>query len=236
MDAKQASTVSETHESVLKEMKERADYVYDNQSWPESSPTIDPDNDVYDWIGRLRKTHHEELVAAKSAAKAEGMNLLNTAAGGTLKALVDGNARMADVLAKLREKLEEWVVIDGFNYGDYSYCCDLVDAALSTPSNNGAVVEVKSGDIPEVAVVDENGHVKLEGYYFEYPAWQQYPVCNDGGTFDHIPETVRCLVHYVPGDWGLPNHPTISKITPPHKIVFKPNQNKQNEQNKENGK
>ena len=72
-----------------------------------------------------------------------------------------------------------------------------------------------TSDIPRARVVDESGKTRCEGYYFEMPERQAYPI-NDGEP-EKIP-TVRCVVVCEPGDWGLRNSARILRVTPPHRI------------------
>ena len=74
---------------------------------------------------------------------------------------------------------------------------------------------MKLSDIPKVRVVDEKGKTCYEGYYFEMPERQGYPI-NDGKP-EKIP-IAQCVVVCMPGDWGLPNTARLIRVTSPHKI------------------
>lgn len=70
-------------------------------------------------------------------------------------------------------------------------------------------------DIPKVRVYDGAGKTYSEGYYFEMPSYMGTVIF--GGELPKIPLS-RCLVHYYQGDWNLPNHPTLTRVTPPHRF------------------
>ena len=74
-----------------------------------------------------------------------------------------------------------------------------------------------TADIPRVRIIEPNGHVYAEGFYFEMPESAPYPMVRPGEKPDPIP-TLHCVVTYNPGDWGMANTPRIIIVTPPHRI------------------
>lgn len=72
-------------------------------------------------------------------------------------------------------------------------------------------------NIPMVKVIDENGKVEREGFYFCYPAWTPYPIRSGGETKVNM---IEGIVTYDNGDWGLGTTPRFFEVTPPHKIVL----------------
>lgn len=44
--------------------------------------------------------------------------------------------KMRDALKDVRNKLEEWNLIPGFDYAQYSSLCDIIDDAISAPPRN----------------------------------------------------------------------------------------------------
>ena len=74
-----------------------------------------------------------------------------------------------------------------------------------------------TADIPKVRIVDKDGKAIAEGYYFEMPEWQGYPIKSEGAPEKEIP-IVRGVVFYDPGDWGMENKLRVVRVTPPHRI------------------
>ena len=114
-----------------------------------------------------------------------------------------------DTSESLAADLERWADEDIHNVGR--------DVLRRTAQGFARRVRRLAFSVPEVRVVDEKGRTVLEGFYFEYPERQGYPI-NDGAP-EEIP-TARCVACYDPGDWGMANTPRIVKVTPPHRIVF----------------
>lgn len=71
--------------------------------------------------------------------------------------------------------------------------------------------------IPKVKVLDEKGRTIYEGWYFEMPERQGYPIGNDEP--EKIP-TLQGVVICEPGDWGLANTARIIRVTPPYRIAL----------------
>lgn len=71
-------------------------------------------------------------------------------------------------------------------------------------------------EIPKVKILDENGKIVGDGYYFWYPKSCPYPVS------DGVQEVkaVEGIVTYEQGDWGLPNTLKLKQVMEPHKIVL----------------
>lgn len=118
------------------------------------------------------------------------------------------DGKKIDTPESLAADLERWADEDIHNVGR---------AVLRRAAQDFACrIRALAFSVPEVAVVGPDGERRETGFYFEMPSRQDYPM--DGGRPEDIP-TTRCLAHYWPGDWGLPNTPKLAEVTPPHRFV-----------------
>ena len=113
-----------------------------------------------------------------------------------------------DTPESLAADLERWADEDVHNVGR--------DVLRRMAQDFARRVRALAFSVPKVAVLGPDGKNCGEGFYFEMPQWQEYPILT--GEPRKIP-TVRCLARYDAGDWGLPNKARLSRITPPHRFV-----------------